>query len=127
MNTAKTYGLYLPEIDGEKISKQFQEKCGDRIKKSMEKLLDDALEQVIVNYYSVCGDEFVDYIQRAALQKAEKFVEALLAGDDKVLENFLGYNSVCRKKLLDSVIDYAAKAEIEALKRTIEILHERRC
>lgn len=65
-------------------------------------------------------------LDRLVVKKANLLVDALLRGDDNATRNFVGWpwNDETRKAVLDSIGDYAAKAEVEQLRKEVESLKE---
>lgn len=124
METKQVYGLYLPELDAEKIEKDYNEKLRDRIKENFKKILSEARAEMEQDFCEESGYQFVKYIEEAALSKARKLVEGILQGDEEIMKFFIKYNDFTRSKILNSVIDFAAKIEIEELKRENERLKE---
>lgn len=116
MQDNNPYGVDFPEIAIEKIQNDFDQKLKTSIQSSLKKAIEDARAEIENEYYSKYSDNLEYYLNDLVLQKAKALVVGLLEGDEKCLKHFIDFG-YSRKQILESVVDYTAKKEIEELKK----------
>lgn len=115
MQDNSPYGVNFPQIDIEKIQNDFDQKLKTSIESSLKKAIENVRAEIESEYYANYSDNLESYLHQLALDKARNLVVGLLEGDKKCLEYFIDFG-YSREKILESVVDYAAKKEIEKLR-----------
>lgn len=117
------YGIDFPEIDIKKIENDFDQKLKTSIQSTLKKAIEDVRSEIEEEYYSKYSDNLEHYLNDLVLQKARALVVGLLEGDEDCLKHFIDFG-YSRKQILESVVDYTAKKEIEELRKDNERLSD---
>lgn len=115
MQDNSPYGINFPQIDIEKIKNDFDQKLKTSIESSLKEAIENVRAEIESEYYANYSDNLELYLHQLALNKARSLVVGLLEGDKKCLEYFIDFG-YSREKILESVVDYTAKKEIEKLR-----------
>ena len=115
LQSSNPYEISFPDVDMDKINNDFNEKLKLSIKEMLKKAIESVREDIELEYYANYSSNLEHYLNDLALDKAKALVEGLLNGEDQALRTFLkfGYS---RPRVLEAVIDYASKIEIEELR-----------
>jgi hypothetical protein len=110
------YAIEFPQVAIEKIENDFHEKIKISIKSKLKKSIEEVREEIESEYYTNYSNNLEHFLNDIVLDKAKALVTGLLEGDKVAVRTFIefGYS---REKILESVIDYTAKIEIERLKQ----------
>lgn len=115
MQDNSPYGVNFPQIDIEKIKNDFDQELKTSIQSTLKKAIEDVRSEIENEYYAKYSDNLEYYLNDLVLQKAKALVVGLLEGDEKCLKHFIDFG-YSREKILESVVDYTAKKEIEKLR-----------
>ena len=123
MQNSNPYIIQFPEADIDKIKDDFDNKLKESIKSTLKKTIEDVREDIEREFYTNYSSNLEYYLNDLALDKAKALVNGLINGEEKALRVFIefGYS---RPKILESVVDYAAKVEIKQLKEQNEYLRQ---
>lgn len=117
------YTIEFPEVAIDKIENDFDEKLKLSIKSKLKKCIEDVREEIELEYYTNYADNLKYFLNELVLDKAKALVSGLLEGDEVAMRTFLNFG-YSRPKVLEAVIDYAAKIEIAELKEENKSLRE---
>lgn len=123
LQNANPYSIVFPEVAIDKIENDFNKKIKSSIKLSLKKTIEDVREDIESEYYTNYSDNLRYFLDQLVLDKAKALVVGLLEGDRVCLRTFIDFG-YSREKIIESVIDYTAKIEIENLKRENSQLRE---
>ncbi len=123
MQDNSPYGINFPQIDIEKIQNDFDQKLKTSIESSLKKAIENVRSEIESEYYANYSDNLESYLHQLALDKARSLIIGLLEGDKKCLEYFIDFG-YSREKILESVVDYTAKKEIEKLREDNNRINE---
>lgn len=98
----------------------------DHLRKKTKKFFDDILCEMLDGFASHFANDTRWNLDRLIVEKGKLLVDALLRGDEKAMETFVGWswNEGTRKAVLDSIGEYTAKAEVERLRERVQSLEE---
>jgi len=121
MQNSNPYAISFPEVDSDKIREDFDGKLKESIKSTLKKTIEDVREDIEREYYTNYSNNLECYLDQLVLDKAKALVVGLINGEEQALTTFIkfGYS---RTKILESVVDYAARIEVEDLRRRNEDL-----
>lgn len=96
------------------------------LREKARKFFDGALCEMLDGFESHFASDTRWNLDRLVMDKAKLLVDAVLRGDEKVMETFVGrsWNGWTRKAVLDATGDYAARAEVDRLREQIKGLEE---
>lgn len=117
------YGIDFPEVDIKKIQNDFDQKLKTSIQSTLKEAIEDVRSKIENEYYSKYSDNLEVYLNDLALEKAKALVVGLLEGNEDCLRHFIDFG-YSRKQVLESVVDYTAKKEIEKLRKDNERLSD---
>ena len=96
------------------------------LREKARKFFDHALCEMLDGFESHFANDTRWNLDRLVVDKAKLLVDAILRGDEKVMESFAGrsWNGPTRKAVLDAIGDYAARAEVDRLREQVKSLEE---
>jgi hypothetical protein len=121
LQSTNPHEINFPEISILKIEDDFNEKIKVLVGEKLKKTIEDVREEIELEYYANYSDNLRHFLDSLVLDKAKALVVGLLDGDKDCIRTFLEFGH-SREKVLASVIDYAAKIEIEDLRQEIKRL-----
>jgi len=121
MQDSNPYQVNFPEVNIDKIKDDFDNKLKESIKSMLKKTIEDVRVDIEREHYANYSCNLEHYLDNLVLDKAKALVAGLINGEEQALKTFIkfGYS---RKKILELVVDYAAKIELEDLRRQNEDL-----
>ena len=117
------YSINFPKSLVERIESDFNQKIKDCIKDKLKKSIEEVREEIESEVYARYSDNLRYFIDQIILDKAKALVVGLLEGDRMSLRTFIDFG-YSREKILESVVDYTAKIEVENLKKENSRLRE---
>ena len=96
------------------------------LREKARKFFDSILCEMLDGFEAHFANDTRWNLDRLIVGKAKLLVDALLRGEEKVKESFVGWswNEKTRRAVLDAIGDYAAKVEVEQLRKQVESLNE---
>lgn len=97
------------------------------LREKTRKFFDGVLCEMLDGFEAHFANDTRWNLQTLIIKKAELLVDALLQGDEAVMKSFLGWSrqNKNRQAVLEAIGDYAAKAEVEGLRKEVDLLRER--